>query len=227
MRFLRGKTGWPISGRSAVRERHKRSPELADVICVMIETLQRWKWWMFALIALGAWVTYLQWDRSAREHQFDDLIRQAAMRYQIDPALVKAVIWRESRFVPGAQGGKGEIGLMQIGELAAREWAEAEKLSAFQHRQLFDPVMNAHAGAWYLSKMMRRYANTDAPACYALADYNAGRTQVLRWNQGAARTNSTLFLEHIDYPLTRNYVQSILRRALLYQRQFQPAPPSP
>jgi soluble lytic murein transglycosylase len=147
-----------------------------------------------------------------RSHQFDSEIAAAAARYRIDPALVKAVIWRESNFNPRAKGTSGEIGLMQIREEAAFEWADAERLDNFEHSQLWDHNRNIHAGTWYLSRLLRRYTNTDNPLPYALADYNAGRTHVLRWNKGAGATNSEVFLAQVDYPGTRKYARSVMGR---------------
>ena len=46
-----------------------------------------------------------------------------------------------------------------------------------------------------LSKLLRRYTKTDSPLPYALADYNAGRGNVLKWNGGEAATNSVLFID--------------------------------
>src|SRR5688572_26110749 len=80
-----------------------------------------------------------------RSHQFDSEIAAAAARYKIDPALVKAVIWRESNFDPKAKGTSGEIGLMQIREDAAFEWADAERMDNFEHTQLWDHNRNIHA----------------------------------------------------------------------------------
>ena len=68
--------------------------------------------------------------------------------------------------------------------------------------------------------MLRRYAHTDEPVIFALADYNAGRSNVLRWNKGAASTNSTLFLKQMDFPGTREYIRSIIKRSERYKRQF-------
>jgi soluble lytic murein transglycosylase len=130
--------------------------------------------------AIGGWL-YYRWQR---EHSQDAVIRAAAARYAVDGALVKAVVWRESWFDPEARGKAGEIGLMQIREPAAREWAEAEHIAGFQHEHILDPGSNTLAGAWYLAKLLRRYPHTDDPVPYALADYNAGRGHVLRWNQG-------------------------------------------
>src|SRR4051812_15697891 len=135
------------------------------------------------------------WRREKlREREYDVEIAKAATRYKVDPLLVKAVIWQESRFDRNARGKAGEIGLMQVMGLTGEEWAEAERIRGFSESYLWQPSQNIQAGAWYLSKCMRRYTNTDNPIPYALADYNAGRTRVLRWNKGQAATNSTVFL---------------------------------
>ena len=76
------------------------------------------------------------------------------------------------------------------------------------------------AGTWYFRKLLKRYAHTDNPIPYALADYNAGRGNVLKWNQGAAVTNSVAFIAQIGFPGTRDYVQSVLRRYAHYRPLF-------
>ena len=152
-----------------------------------------------------------------RERRFDPVILAAANHYQIDPALVKAVVWRESRFNPDARGRAGELGLMQIRATAAAEWAKAEHLPSFEHSACLDPATNTLAGAWYLKKLLLRYQQTDNPAAYALADYNAGRSNVLKWLNGPAATQSSVFVGQIGFPATRDYVQAILRRAESYR----------
>ena len=164
----------------------------------------------------GAWWFYCQW----REHREDAVIRVAAARYGVEPALVKAVMWQESWFNPGARGGRGELGLMQITETAANEWAEAGHVKNLQPEQLLDPATNAAAGTFYLAKLLRRYPKTDNPLPYALADYNAGRTHVLHWSSGSAATNSAAFMEQMDFPGTKKYIQSIMRRRIHYLPEF-------
>ena len=171
--------------------------------------------------AVGGWLYY----RYRREHSQDAVIRAAAQRYGVDGALVKAVVWRESWFDPSARGRAGEIGLMQIREPAAREWAEAERIPGFHHEHILDPGSNTLAGTWYLARLLRRYPRADNPVPYALADYNAGRGNVLRWNQGAAATNSQQFLEQITFPGTRRYIEMAMRRRKHYQDEFRTAAP--
>ncbi|MEQ2006836.1 MAG: lytic transglycosylase domain-containing protein [Limisphaerales bacterium] len=168
--------------------------------------------------AIGGWLYY----RYRREHSQDAAIHAAAARYGVDGALVKAVVWRESWFDPNARGKAGEIGLMQIREPAAREWAEAERIIGFHHEHILDPGSNTLCGVWYLAKLLRRYPQTDDPLPYALADYNAGRGNVLKWNQGAAATNSQQFLAQMTFPGTRRYIETVVQRRARYQDEFAP-----
>jgi soluble lytic murein transglycosylase len=154
-----------------------------------------------------------------REKRLETQIAHAAARYGVEAALVKAVVWRESRFREDARGAVGELGLMQVGALAGEDWARSERLRNFKHTDLLDPERNLSAGAWYLSHLLRRYAHTDNPTVYALADYNAGRVQMLRWTSGPARTNSEAFLRAMDYPGTRKYVQAVMERRERYRAE--------
>lgn len=187
---------------------------------------RRWPW-LAAMIALAAIITIFESCRTYRENSHDEPILATAKKYGVDPALIKAVIWRESRFDPRVRGEAGEIGLMQVGELAAKEWADAEKRHFFSHENLFEPRESIEAGTWYLRKMLRRYAATDHPEVFALADYNAGRGNVLRWNKGAGSTNSVTFLKQMDFPGTREYIRSILKRYDKYKHSGAFAQPTP
>ena len=150
-------------------------------------------------------------------------ILAAARRYGVEPALVKAVVWRESRFHPRVRGSRGEIGLMQVlPRAAAKDWSDAEHLPSFTSENLFDPGTNTLIGAWYLEKLLKRYAQTDKPMLYALADYNAGRSNVLKWEHGPAATNSAAFLEQINFPGTKSYIRSVMQRYEHYHPIFPP-----
>jgi soluble lytic murein transglycosylase len=185
----------------------------------------QWRWLrpILVLLLAGSFLAYWRWQGGLERSQ-DGPIRTAAKRYGIDPALIKAIVWRESRFHPEARGRAEEIGLMQLQETAAREWADAQHLPAFEHEHCFDPGTNTLAGTWYLRKLLRRYGQTDNPVPYALADYNAGRGNVLKWIQGAAATNSAAFIEQIGFPGTRDYVRSVLSRYAHYRPLFRPDP---
>jgi soluble lytic murein transglycosylase len=171
---------------------------------------------VFVAVPSGVWIGHGVW----LEQSQDDLIRAAAERYGLEPALVKAVVWRESRFRPDARGRAGELGLMQLRYDAAAEWAGAEQCTNFMHETCLDPRTNTLAGTFYLAKLLKRYLKTDNPLPYALADYNAGRGNVLKWNTGEAATNSAVFITQIGFPGTSNYVLSVMERAEHYRPIF-------
>jgi len=172
-------------------------------------------WLLIALCILGLAAYLLSVSRQGKS--FNPQINAAAQRYNVDPLLVRAVIWEETRFHPNRRGKAGEIGLMQIREPAALEWAGAEHVQNFSHEHCFDPGTNTLAGTFYLSRLLKRYAQTDDPVPYALADYNAGRGNLLKWNSGEAATNSAVFVQQIGFPGTRAYVNSIRRRYAFYK----------
>jgi soluble lytic murein transglycosylase len=179
----------------------------------------RWLWLLVAIAVIDTAVFY-RWRQQQGEQRYDRHIRQVARRYGVDPALVKAVIWRESRFKADARGKAGEMGLMQIRRPAAQEWAEAEHVLLFSLQNFFDPETNIRVGTWYLGKLLKRYQETDNAMAYALADYNAGRTHVLRWMQGAGKTKSSAFLSKMDFPGTQNYVLAVQERHAYYRQRF-------
>jgi soluble lytic murein transglycosylase len=169
-----------------------------------------------SLMAITGVAIYL-WFVAAQGRKFEPQIEAAAKRYNVDPLLVKAVIWRETRFHPDRRGRAGEIGLMQIQEAAAFDWAGVEHVQNFSHEQCFDPGTNVLAGTFYLGKLLKRYARADNPLPFALADYNAGRGHLLKWNGGAGATNSVVFIGQIGFPNTKAYVKSVMRRYAFYK----------
>jgi soluble lytic murein transglycosylase len=165
----------------------------------------------------------------ARFHRYDAIIREAARQRDIDPMLIKAVIWRESRFRPDMAGQDGERGLMQITDAAASEWAKSEKVTDFTPTDLFDPKTNIDAGSWLLARALRRYQGKDNPLPFALAEYNAGRSRVVRWaaenkdkDAGQPETggaDSHELQANIDIPSTKRYVETVQSRVRFYHQR--------
>jgi soluble lytic murein transglycosylase len=177
-----------------------------------------------ALVALrsgDAIYTAYEWISPARFHQFDNLIRNVATEHQLDPMLVKAVVWRESRFDPHKLGSAGERGLMQVSDRAAREWVRETHVQNFQAEDLFNPRTNLEAGAWYLRRAVQHWEHQSRPLAFALAEYNAGASRAQRWanNNASAPMPDDTFRGNIDFPGTRNYVETILRRYNFYRKR--------
>lgn len=98
-----------------------------------------------------------------------DALRTAAVRNDLDPELVRAVIQAESGWNVGAVSRKGAMGLMQIMPATARDLSLEEP---------FEPRANIRAGSRYLRQMLDRF---DGDVVLALAAYNAGPTAVARY----------------------------------------------
>jgi peptidoglycan lytic transglycosylase len=173
-----------------------------------------------ALLSGDPIYTTYEWLSPARFHQYDSLIRQAARAQELDPLLIKAVVWRESRFDPLKFGSAGERGLMQVSEIAAKEWAQEKGVSDFQAEELFDPRKNLEAGSWYLRRALQHWRLETDPLPFALAEYNAGASRAQRWAGGDAVVISPEdFRRNIDFPSTRNYVETILARYRFYKQR--------
>jgi soluble lytic murein transglycosylase-like protein len=100
--------------------------------------------------------------------RLERLVREAAERNRLDPALVKAVVGAESGGNPGAVSRKGALGLMQLIPTTAERFGVDNP---------FDPAQNVEGGARYLRSLLDRYnGNLDM----SLAAYNAGETAVER-----------------------------------------------
>ncbi len=161
----------------------------------------------------------LFWGLLERERlrEYDHIITMASERYQIPEPLIRAVIWRESRFHADAIGQAGERGLMQVMPPAGKEWAQQEKLDNFQPEDLLNPRINIMAGSWYLSRATRRWPEADLPYVVGLAEYNAGRVHALRWARGLDPLTADAFIERIDFPTTRRYILDVVERYRHYE----------
>jgi soluble lytic murein transglycosylase len=189
------------------------------ILCVLLATAAA-----FAYLAVKSGdplYTFYEWMSPARFHQYDRLIRSVALEHHVDPMLVKAVVWRESRFDPKKRGRHGERGLMQVSERAANEWARETKVAGFHPDQLFEPKINLEAGTWYLHRAMEHWGHQSDPIPFALAEYNAGASRAQRWSGGKGVTDISerQFLQKIDFPVTRRYVESIIDRCRFYQHR--------
>ena len=140
---------------------------------------------VLVLGAVGAAI-FVWWRWEYRERRFDKLIVASAAKYGVDPCLVKAVMRRESKFDPFVYGSHGEIGLMQVTVGAGEAWARAVGRRGFGGSALWDAGVNVEAGTWYLGRALgrwrgREFTQPELGVALAVAEYNAGYGNVLRW----------------------------------------------
>ena len=71
-------------------------------------------------------------------HRYDSLIAREASRYHVDPDLVWSIVYEETYFSPWKRGRNGEIGLMQVTPVVAREWAAGSGMAPLEQRTVID-----------------------------------------------------------------------------------------
>jgi soluble lytic murein transglycosylase len=153
-------------------------------------------------------------------HRYDGLIARQASVYRLDPDLVWSIIYEETYFSPWKKGKAGEVGLMQVTPVVAREWATATGMQELEKQMaadpatvLRDPERNIQVGCWYLEKFFEQYRDMPDAEARMIAGYNAGPGRVAEWNRsGGKPLSGQEFINKIDIPSTRAYVTSILER---------------
>lgn len=141
-------------------------------------------------------------------------VLEAAGSTGLDPCLLAAVAFRESRFRPEAVSDQGAVGLMQLLPSTAQWAAEQAGLPWEGGASLRRPEVSLRLGAWYLAWLLDRF---DGDPVLALAAYNGGQHTVDRWRGPHGRP---LAVEDLPYPETRHFVGRVLRAREAYRRLY-------
>ena len=136
--------------------------------------------------------------------QFREAIKESAVKNNLDPNFVAAVIYEESRFYSGQESRAGAVGLMQLlpatAESVARDLGETD----FTPAKLLEPDRNVRYGTHYLRYLLDRFGDEEL----ALAAYNAGETNVDQWRQEGR--------EEIPFEETRKFVARVRESKDMY-----------
>jgi soluble lytic murein transglycosylase len=145
----------------------------------------------------------------------EDVIRQQAQDKGLDPSLIAAVIYTESRFRDQTSHA-GAKGLMQILPGTADYIAHLSGGVKFQRGDLANPQINIAYGSFYLRYLLEKYGRNEA---LALAAYNAGEGKLDSWIGGAGDERFDVASD-IPFPETRNYVEQVLDVRKRYRTEY-------
>jgi soluble lytic murein transglycosylase len=166
---------------------------------------------LLAVIAVGALYVFQTtppwYERIRYPLRYDSIIRGHARNYDLDPALLAAVIYQESKFDSRARSSSGAIGLMQLRPETAKGIAVRTGGSAFRVDDLLDPELNVRYGSWYLRHLFQKYGDERQ----VLAAYNAGQGNVDRWRQDGSE---------IQFAETRAYVDRVEELKGVYREAY-------
>jgi peptidoglycan lytic transglycosylase len=163
-------------------------------------------------VAAGAVLYVVQtsppwYERLRYPLHYATIVRKEAREKKLDPALLAAVIYQESKFDSGARSSSGAVGLMQLRPETAKGIALRTGGTAFRLSDLTDPAINIRYGSWYLQNLFAKYGDERL----VLAAYNAGQGNVDRWLASG---------QEIEFPETRAYVERIARLKGVYREAW-------
>jgi soluble lytic murein transglycosylase len=147
------------------------------------------------------------WERLWYPLDYEQIVRGHARNYDLDPALLAAVIYQESKFRANARSRSGAIGLMQLLPDTAKGIALHTGGTQFRVDDLYNPEINVRYGAWYLRHLLDKYGDERT----ALAAYNAGQENVDRWRRAGVG---------IQFPETRAYVERVENLKKIYRDAY-------
>ena len=139
--------------------------------------------------------------------RYGQIVRGHAHNYDLDPALLAAVIYQESKFKAHARSDRGAIGLMQLLPETAKGIAARTGGSKFRVADLDNPEINVRYGAWYLEHLMKKYGDERA----ALAAYNAGQANVDSWRKRGLP---------VQFEETRHFVDRVEKLKGIYRHAY-------
>jgi soluble lytic murein transglycosylase len=133
-------------------------------------------------------------------------IRAQARAKHLDPALIAAVIYTESKFNDSTSSA-GALGLMQLLPATAHFIAQRSGGTRFTTADLATPEVNIAYGSWYLRYLLDEYGGSEV---LALAAYNGGETNVNRWLVTARARGHAFGPGDIPFSETRAYVAKVM-----------------
>lgn len=174
-----------------------------------------WRLLLVGLLAVGAVVfavSRIDFGDAVKEINLplrhEDVIHQQAERFGIDPALIAAIIYQESRFVDQTSSA-GARGLMQITPETADTIETLSGGETFVFEDLADPELNIRYGTFYFDHLLDRFEGNEIAA---LAGYNGGPENAEAWG------GSDLDEDDIQFPETREYVRVVLEKQREYRK---------
>lgn len=146
--------------------------------------------------------------------------------FQVDRALVYAVMRQESQFEPRAESHAGARGLMQLMPATARFVANLEGIGTIRTSGLYDPAKNIRLGQAYLLHLIN-YNGVDGDLFRMMTAYNGGPGNLAKWDRKTRYDGDPLvFIESLPSRETRNYIERVLTYFWIYRDRLGQDTPS-
>ncbi len=165
------------------------------------------------VVALAGFAFYVfetepRWyERMRYPLRYEELVKGHAENYGLEPQLLAAMIYQESKFDADARSSSGAVGLMQLLPETGQGIADRTGGKSWRPEDLLTPELNIRYGAWYLRHLLDKYDDESL----ALAAYNAGQTNVDEWRRSGSG---------IQFSETRHYVARVQELKRVYAEAY-------
>ncbi len=146
--------------------------------------------------------------------KYKEIIKREAEKYSLDPYLVTAVIYVESKFKSEAVSNKGAKGLMQIMPKTGVWISEMLREDNFKVSDLYLPKVNIRYGCWYLGQLNKKFSNN---LTTVLAAYNGGEGNVDKWLVDKRWDGTLANISQVPFSETRRYINKVLQMKQRYE----------
>ena len=146
--------------------------------------------------------------------KYEEAIRKYSRKNGLDPHLVMGLIHQESFYNPHTKSSAGAIGLMQLMPATGKELG-SRVFHSFSVGRLANPEVNIELGTMHFRYLVDFFGGKIE---LAIASYNAGQGNVMKWRRAAPSKPMDEFLESIPFAETRNYVKRVTMLSAAYAR---------
>lgn len=146
--------------------------------------------------------------------KYSKYVDKASEDYELDKALIYAVIRTESKFDPECESNVGAVGLMQMMPESFR-WVQKLRGTSLYDDELSDPAVNIDYGCYLLKYFLKHYGDERC----AIAAYNAGFV-VTDWLKDSRYSSDGKTLKKIPYSETSGYVKKVERAKKMYNKLY-------
>lgn len=146
--------------------------------------------------------------------KYSEYVDKAAEKYNLDKALIYAVIRTESKFDPNCESNVGAVGLMQMMPESFR-WVQKLRGTSLDDSDLSKPSVNISYGSYLLKYFLKHYKDERC----AVAAYNAGFV-VSDWLKDSRYSSDGKTLKKIPYPETESYVKKVEHAKYMYNKLY-------
>lgn len=166
-------------------------------------------------VIYGAVMAANWWQHYIFPLKYTNLIADSAERHKVDPYLITAIIYEESRFRSESESRAGALGLMQIMPETA-VWISQQRQQQLSSDSLRRPKENIAMGTWYFDWLRQKYGSENL----ALAAYNSGDRNLDRWLSESEGMSETAVIRSIPFKETREFVYKVQASRRRYKELY-------